>query len=300
MEQSIMTMKVVVGICRKMALVSLIGLMYGHAEVAPVPADEMRWDDAEKEVGHTRIPQAFFDSVSAIHGVGDSRGLRLGNKLPFLVTEKLVFDGGWGFIRAGFAILSAGYSPDDTSRILLSGKVVTNNFVSSFYKVRDFVLSVNDSRGLYPLTFEQHVQEGRYRATRWTLFDQVNNRVYDQRRDSAYAVTPFAGDYVSVLFYMRTIRFSVGDTFSIPCFVHAKAYPIRFTVGPKRETIKVEAGTFTCLSVEPLLVGEGRGFTRRDKMTIWVTDDIYHMPVLIKAKAALGSLSARLLLYERE
>jgi hypothetical protein len=279
---------------------SLTGLL-------PLPAvgeknadEEMRWEEAEHEVGLERIPNAFYDSIKAFHGIGNNRGLRQAGLLPFATSEKLVFDGGWGFIKAGFAILGAEYTAGDPGTLLLSGKAVTNNFVSTFYRVRDFVLSVNDGRGIYPFSFEQHVQEGRYRATRWTLFDHKNGYVYDYRKDSSYVMTPFTADYISILYYVRTLSIMPGDTFSLHCFVHAKDYPIFFKVGMERETVKVEAGTFSCLVVEPRMVGEGRGFTRRDKMSLWLTDDRYHMLVMIRANAAIGSLTARLLYFERQ
>jgi hypothetical protein len=261
--------------------------------------DEMRWEDAEREVGNERIPSAFYDSLRTLYNIGDDRSLRQCGPPPFTVKEKYVYDGGWGFIKAGFAILGAEYAANDPQTLLISGKVVTNNFVSAFYRVRDYVLSVNDSRGIYPFSFEQHVQEGRYRAKRWTIFDQKNGFVYDHRKDSAYVITPFTADYISVLFYLRTLPLAPGDTFSLHCFVHAKDYPIFFKVGTEREKVKSEAGTFSCLVVEPRLVGEGRGFTRRDKMTLWLTDDRYHMLVMVRAKAAIGSLTARLLHFER-
>jgi hypothetical protein len=171
--------------------------------------------------------------------------------------------------------------------------------VSAFYKVRDFVQSQVDARGLYPLVFEQQILEGRYKTARWTVYDHVNNRVWDFRKPEPYdSVARFSHDYVSLLCYLRTLPLAVGDTFSIECFVHGKDYPVFFRVR-HRETVKVDAGTFKCLMLEPRMVGEGRGFTRKDQMAIWVTDDKYHMPVLIKAKVKIGSLSAKLLRYER-
>jgi hypothetical protein len=67
-----------------------------------------------------------------------------------------------------------------------------------------------------------------------------------------------------------------------------------------REKIEVEAGIFNCVKVQPRLVGEGRGFTKKDKMYLWFTDDKYCMLVRGKSKIALGWITADLLYYERE
>jgi hypothetical protein len=265
-------------------------------------ADDMRWERAEKEVAETLYPAEFVDSLKDAKGIGRTSALRNYGKLPFEKREKLVFDGGWGFIRAGFGILTAAIDDSNSSVFNVSGKVVTNNFVSAFYKVRDFVHVKIDRVGLYPLFFQQHLREGSYRAHHWTLYDHATGRVFthkDKEDEPDKEITPFSHGYVSILYYLRTLDLQVGKTYTIPCYVHKKDHPIEFKV-EKREKIEVEAGRFKTLKVRPKLVGEGRGFTKNDKMYIWLTDDKYHMPVKLKAKAALGSLSATLLRYERE
>jgi len=272
---------------------SLVVLARGDAD------DEMRWEDAENEVTTTRFPDSFIDSIYVANNIPDQSGLGTPVRLPFKRREKLVFDGGWGFIRAGFLILESYPDSVREDRFHFTGKVVTNNFVSAFYKVRDYIHSEVDYKSLYPYVFEQRVQEGKYQAQRWTVFDHVRGRVYDNKKKDGdfFEAGALTRDYVSLLFYMRTMELKPGQKFTIQCFVHGKDYPVKFKV-VGREKVKVEAGEFRCLEIEPTLVGDGRGFTKKDKMTIWVTDDERHMPVMVKAKIALGSLSAKLLRYE--
>ncbi|MBD3391128.1 MAG: DUF3108 domain-containing protein [Chitinivibrionales bacterium] len=261
--------------------------------------DPMRWDRAEAQLVLERYPREYIDSVMAAKGVGDNRGMGDSVSLPF-TYEKLVFDGGWGFLRAGWGILIA-ERDDDSAVYHFIGKVLSNNFVSTFYKVRDYIHTVCDANSLYPLLFEQHIQEGRYGDHRWNLYDHQNGMVYyhDKKRELESPAQAGIHNYLSLLYALRTRELVPKDTFSIRTFYHRKDFPIKFTVHC-RETIEVPAGAFECFKLEPRLMGEGRGFTKRDKLTVWIADDEARTPVMVKAKIKLGSLSARLLHYERK
>jgi hypothetical protein len=58
-----------------------------------------------------------------------------------------------------------------------------------------------------------------------------------------------------------------------------------------KERVKVEAGTFDCMIVEPFLRYPGI-FKQKGRVKVWVTDDRYHIPVLVKSKVAIGEVSA--------
>ncbi len=264
--------------------------------------DDLRWEKAEKLVGDTAFSQEFKDSISKVFSIGEQKGLRTltDNKLPFLKREKVVYNGGWGFIKAGFAIMEA-HINEGNNEVLIEGKAVSNNFVSAFFTIRDYACAYVDLKGLYPLFFEQHIRENRYQKDDWVLYDHVNGKLVTNRKKKVkeYPIAPFSHSYMSLLYYMRTLKLAPGDTFSINCFVHGKDYPVFFRV-LGREQVKVDAGVFKCIKIEPKLVGEGRGFTKKDKMHLWLTDDQYHMLVKGKSKVAMGWVSAELLFYERE
>ncbi len=260
---------------------------------------EESWEALEREVKDSRYPAHFLDSLHRANGVMDNRGLSPDRKLPFQKREKLVFDGGLGAMRAGYVVVDA-QKNNKTNTMDIVGKAATNGFVGAIFRIRDFVLSRMDADGVYPLFFEQHVEEGKHRDKRWTLFDHKRGKVFtDKDKDKPSKASPLTHNYLSLIYYLRTLDFAPGDTFSINCFVHKKDYPIHFTV-MGREKIKVDAGSFDCLKLKPRLVGEGRGFTKNDQMYIWVTDDHRRMPVMLKSEMSLGALSAKLVYYESE
>ncbi len=263
---------------------------------------ELRWQKAEKLVSKKAYSRDHKDSLSTFYDVGSNKGLRElpDNTLSFAKREKVVYDGGWGFIKAGFGIIEAKIDRKN-AELIVTGKAVTNNFTSAFFKVRDYVRGVVDLKGFYPYFFEQHIHENRYKKSSWALYDHEKGKIYSNRKKkkSEYDVKPFPHNYMSLLYHLRTLEFAPNDTFSISCFVHGKEYPIFFKV-LKREEVEVTAGKFKCLKIQPRLVGEGRNFNKRDKMYLWLTDDEHHMLVKGKSKIALGYISAELLHYERE
>jgi hypothetical protein len=265
-------------------------------------ADDLRWEKAEKLVEELAFSQEFRDSLSNFYTIGPMKGLRTltGNKLPFLKREKVVYNGGWGFIKAGFGIMEA-HIDNANNEVLIEGKAISNNFVSAFFTIRDYARAYIDLNGLYPCFFEQHIRENRYQKDDWVLYDHVNGKLITNRKKKVteYPISPFSHSYMTLLYYLRALNLAPGDTFSINCFVHGKDYPVFFKV-LGREKIKVDAGVFNCIKIEPKLVGEGRGFTKKDKMHLWLTDDQYHMLVKGKSKVAMGWISAELLYYDRE
>jgi len=60
--------------------------------------------------------------------------------------------------------------------------------------------------------------------------------------------------------------------------------------------VTVEAGTFDCIIIEPILHSSGV-FKHQGKLTVWLTNDKYKVPVLMKSKVMVGSIAAVLKSY---
>jgi hypothetical protein len=269
-----------------------------QTQAAPCPKNA-DWCRLERE---SQFPpgfsQLFIDSLQSAKGIVPAQSKRVLPGKPFVKGEKFVFDVSWGPISAGYTILEALPEPSN-GRLIITGKGMTNGFFSSLYRVRDFIQATIDVDGIYPFFFEQHLREGHYRADRWEMFDQNKNTVYTHKKDAdSVAVPPFVQNYFSMIYWIRSVSFAPGDSFSFDCFVDKKSYRLVLTC-PKRSTVNTDAGAFNCLLVKPVLVGEGRVFTKKDEIMLWFTDDAYKMPVMAKAKIKFGSITARLIWYER-
>lgn len=222
----------------------------------------------------------------------------------FAVGEKLTFEIAYGLINAGTAKMVVADTQWVAGRPCLH--VVTtaksNAFVSAFFTVRDTVETFMDVDGLYPHYYDKRINEGGYHASRSVRYLQDENRViYTKSRlrkdkvrtkvDTAQ-VPPFSQDILSAFYFVRTLPLKVGQAVEVPVYGEGKFYPLQVLVH-KRETIKVPAGRFKCLLIEPVLQSEGI-FKQDGRLQIWVTDDARRLPVLMKSKVAIGSIDCKL------
>ena len=273
---------------------ALVLLFAGRPPLAS--AEDFRWEDAAKEVTGLPFSQYFIDSLQKVYEVqSPAKPLRVSPESDFSKGETLVYEIGWGPFKAGYVILTA--EPDSVHHtIRLGGKALSNKFIGAFYRMRDYVISTVDAKGLYPLFFEQHLREGKhFQSDGWILYDHVKGKIYVKERTlKTFNAPPFINDYLSVLYAVRTMHFAPGDTFSLPLFADKKVHPIYF-ICRGRKTVQLDDGaSISCLLVEPKLVGENGAFNEKDKLEVWLSDDERKMPILIKSKIKVGSITAKL------
>jgi len=86
-----------------------------------------------------------------------------------------------------------------------------------------------------------------------------------------------------------------GDKINLQNFYKDKVYPLDVVFRGK-ERVSVEAGTFNCIILEPL-VREGGLFKSEGTLIVWLTDDDLKIPVKVKTKIIIGSIDAELTSY---
>jgi len=171
----------------------------------------------------------------------------------------------------------------------------TNDFFSKFYQVRDRYESFMDTTELYSLHYEKHVREGKFKRDEAVEFDQeAHIATY---KDKTVPIPPRAQDVLSALYYVRTLPLEPGQDIALANHTDGKNYPLVVKVHG-RERVKVDAGEFDCLVVEPILRGPGV-FTQKGRLTVWLTDDDVRMPVLMKSKVVIGYVAAVLKSYQQ-
>ncbi|MFH1194198.1 MAG: DUF3108 domain-containing protein [bacterium] len=238
----------------------------------------------------------FAQSGHKDTGVKDFRVIE--NK-SFKVGEKLIFNLNYGFITAGIAEMAIPEMKKISGRDAFHVTFKVNS-VPSFdivYKVRDRYETYIDAEGLFPWRFEQHIREGGYTRDFSAFFDQRKGKA--KTSEGSYDIPKYVNDIVSAFYVTRTFDFSKmkpGDKFHLENFYKDKVYPLDIVYRGK-ERISVEAGTFDCIIVEPL-VKEGGLFKHDGDIIIWLTDDTIKMPVKVKTKIIIGSIDAELKYYE--
>jgi hypothetical protein len=245
------------------------------------------------------------DTVSVVRGSGTDHGYEMiegfeliqpmPDMVPFGEGEYLLFAIQYGLIYAGDATLEV------RSDAVLNGRPAyhlvsvarTNKTFDVVFKVRDRHESFMDKEHLYSLRFEKHIREGNFRRDKEVDFNQLDHiAIYPDRE---VGIPPNTQDFISALYYVRTISLQPGQAVWMPNHSDGKNYPI-FVKALRRERIKVQAGEFDCLVIEPVLETSAI-FENTGKLTIWITDDNVRMPVLMRSKVVVGSFEAVLKEY---
>ena len=223
---------------------------------------------------------------------------RVVSNRAFGVGERLEFSVGYGVIKAGTAVMEIPeiVKIDGRKCYHIVSTAKSNKFFSVFFKVDDKVESFMDVHGLFSLRYDKHLREGKFRADISMIFDQENHfAIYNSGKDT-FEVAEYAQDVLSAFYFVRTQELTVGKSIFVDNHTDKKNYPLEVRV-LRKERIKVDAGEFDCVVVEPLLKTPGI-FKQKGSLTIWVTDDETKMPVLMKSKVIIGSISTELISYK--
>jgi hypothetical protein len=215
--------------------------------------------------------------------------------VPFGEGEKLTFAIQYGLIYAGDATLEIRNIAviDSVKAYHVISTARTSKTFDIVFKVRDRVESFMDYNNLYSLRFEKHLREGKFRRDERVTFDQKNHlAIYS---DKELNIPPNTHDFLSALYYARTLPINTGQAISLANHTSGKNYPIYVKV-LRRERVRVPAGEFDCIVVEPVLQTASI-FEQKGKLTIWLTDDTVKMPVLMRSKVIIGAFEAVLKEY---
>ncbi|PKP18770.1 MAG: DUF3108 domain-containing protein [Bacteroidetes bacterium HGW-Bacteroidetes-21] len=172
-----------------------------------------------------------------------------------------------------------------------------------FFKVRDFYEVYMQISPLKPLEFSRKNMEGGFFVDNHYVFDYQKNVIYSKTentdkkaRQDTLAIKSCTHDLLSAIIYTRNLDYSkvqVNQKIPVQIIIDAEFYPLYLRYLGK-ETIKgKDKKTYKCIKLSVMLV-EGTMFNAGENMTVWVTDDNNHVPVLIEAKILVGSVKAYL------
>ena len=218
----------------------------------------------------------------------------------FDVGERLVFDISYGFVTAGQAVMVIpGYKYINGRKAFeINTYAVSTEAFDNIFKVRDKYSSFVDVDGIFPHRFEQHVREGKYNRDYEAFFDQ-DELTAETGDGEKYKIPRYVNDILSAFYYVRTLdlsKYHKGDKISLQNFYDGKTHPLDVMI-LGRQRIEVDAGTFDCVVVEPMVV-EGGLFKNEGSIRIWLTNDANKMPVKVSTKVVIGSIDVSLTKYQ--
>jgi hypothetical protein len=161
-------------------------------------------------------------------------------------------------------------------------------------RVDDLFESWFDVNTLSSLRHVQDISEIKYdRERHYEIYP--DRRVYaeDDKPEQPTVEAPL--DDGSFLYFIRTVPLEVGQTYTFERYFRPDRNPVTLKV-LKKERIKVPAGTFETIVVQPMIKTRGI-FSEGGHAQVWLTDDDERIMVQMKTKLSFGSLSLYLTSY---
>ncbi|MGU3373541.1 DUF3108 domain-containing protein [Chryseobacterium sp. M5A1_1a] len=206
----------------------------------------------------------------------------------------------YGFLNAGTANLTTKKTTyKGTPHLYVKGTGQTTGAVKAFFKVEDLYESfINTETGL-PSFYVRNVREGSYRQHLETAFNHDNNTLIltDKKTpaNGSKVIKSVKGvqDMLSCFYYLRSKspnELKVGTIINMNVWIDDEMFPFQLKV-TGTENLKTKFGTINSLKIIPSVIS-GRVFKEKEGVTMWVSNDANHIPLLLKAELAVGSLKA--------
>lgn len=221
-------------------------------------------------------------------------------RVPFGVGEVIKFSVGWGMVNAGTSSLSV----LDTVRVgghlcwRIQSQAQSNEVLSRLYPVRDRVITWMDVRGLFSRGLHKNLSEGTYKKVRDYSIQPERGMVVKRKDGQPVDTLRIRGpvqDVLSAFYWVRTQPLAVGRVLEVEAVDDLKAYRLAIKV-LSREKVRLKTGDYDCFKIQPILLGEGL-FKAKGEVFIWVTADERRIPVKMRSKIFIGSISANMTSY---
>jgi hypothetical protein len=220
---------------------------------------------------------------------------------PFGPGERLTFRITYLHLLAGRAWLSVESRSEGDARLRFVEEARSEGFFAWLFhfRVNDRAVAEWDPETGCSLGIEKHLSEGKVARDQTVRFDAALSEavVTDTKIPAArFEVEPCVLDVLSALYVARVRGVSDGEGLTLPVFDNGK----RFRLGVRlvgRETLDLPpplGRKVRTVVVEPQLV-EGTGlFVKKGRLQIWLTDDPRRIPVRMRSRVPIGSVSADL------
>lgn len=232
-------------------------------------------------------PDDLPDTTDFKRGPAETRP---GVPQPFKPGESLRFSVQYGFIHAGSAWLEVPEIVEWNGRpsYRLVARAESNGFFSKMYKVRNRIESLWDVEGRSSWRYFEDRHEGKFHANDTITFSGSPLQAH-YKNGQSYDLAGPVQDALSSFYYFRTQSLPVGGSITFDYHASRKTAPLEVKV-LGRQKIKTPAGKFDCLVIEPILKAGGI-FKNKGRLVIWLTDDERRIPVMMRSKVLIGSIS---------
>jgi hypothetical protein len=199
---------------------------------------------------------------------------------PYGPGEKLEYDLAVGGAKVGTGSMSLTEGEEINGRATYHSTFdIKGGFL--FFKVNDRLESWFEPATATTHRFYQLINEGSYHKERYFEIYPDSAKLHQRGFEPKESV-PQPLDDASFFYFVRTVPLNVGETYTYTRYFRPEKNPVIVKV-LRREKIKVEAGSFNTIVLQPIIKSGGL-FAEGGEALIWVTDDDRRIMVQLRAK----------------
>ncbi|OFY11844.1 MAG: hypothetical protein A2X11_03155 [Bacteroidetes bacterium GWE2_42_24] len=237
-----------------------------------------------------------------------ARALCTPEVVAFSPGEKMQFD---VYYNWGFVWLHAGEVEFKADTTLWNGKPAWR-FLSTgtsrpsydwFFKVRDRYESWATREDLKPLEFVRDTYEGGFECYNHYLFDYASEimsaTTFTSKRNTSVKAIPITGclsDVLTAIYITRNLdirTWTINQKMPMAMVLDDSRFDLYILYLGKETITHRNKKTYNCLKFSTSVAG-GSIFKGGEAITVWVTDDKSHTPVLVQAEILVGSVKVYL------
>jgi hypothetical protein len=214
---------------------------------------------------------------------------------PFRVGEVLTYAIAYAFVDAGTLRMEVAGIEDVRGRPAYHfvSRAQTNSTISALYSLTDHLQSWMDVERLHSLRYvREAVEKGKKRDKRLT-FDQERHVKIFEHDSTEKAIVPDGLDDVAILYYLRTLPFEKGKTFTLDNLADPEDNPMRVAV-LGTEKVKVPGGTYDCWVLRLDVHTDSGIFSQGAEIRAWLTRDPRHVLAKLQSRLPVGSFTVQL------
>ena len=212
--------------------------------------------------------------------------------------ETLRYTVSWLGIKAGELVMQVSKVDDSQEKFVIAITARSAGMLEVFYPIEDHFRTIVQGRMRLPSRHEMQQKEGRRINSKLTLYNQEKFRVSYRKNDEPADIYQLEGpmqNEFSSFFFMRALSFTGDAPMIVPTFADKKRHEVVVSLEGKEEQESI-LGKNNTIKVQPRLKFKGQ-YEKMGNPLVWLTDDIWRIPIKIKAKIVIGSLTAELVEY---
>ena len=212
------------------------------------------------------------------------------------IGEKITYRIYWGFIPVGTATSWTEWAEYEGRKLLaIRMRTISNKVVEKLYPVDDTIESLVEPDTFLPVRFSKDMSEGDRKYKEVTLFDRTNkvarweSKLTGKKKE--YGIEPETRDIPSLMYYLRTKTFIVGNREHFRVQADEKIYDLWLNIQKKEKVDTPNHGDVASIKIEPEAAFNGL-FVRKGRLWVWMSDDPRGLASRIEASIPVANVRA--------